>query len=217
MLLFVTVCIHSTTCGSHYAIDIDSFFRCHRYLVNQVKSRFSCASATSDARVRAAGSLRGPARAARPCCAIVPPLKQGARVYSRPAHRNPRGFHRGLPGLGEGGRGGSKRRNAPAYWTGTPNPPVAKPAAREMKRKKKRPNRPTHRGNAKKSHTGSEFRSGHETKITDPSGSLTVPALLRLGTGRAACRRPLEETTIDFRTTSERSESGSIVKQETRT
>ena len=84
------------------------------------------------------------------------------------------------------------------YWTGTPNPPVAKPAAREMKRKKKRPNRPTHPENAKKSHTGSEFRFGQETKITDPPGSLTVPTLLRLGTGRAA------DGPIDFRTTSER-------------
>ena len=94
---------------------------------------------------------------------------------------------------------------------GRPNPPDAKPAAREMKRKKKKPNRPTHPGNAKKSHTGSEFRSEQETKITDPSGRLTVPTLLRLGTGRAA------ESPIDFRTTSERSESGSKVKQEIRT
>jgi hypothetical protein len=36
------------------------------------------------------------------------------------------------------------------YWRGRPNPPDAKPAAREMKRKKRRPNRPTHRGVTKK-------------------------------------------------------------------
>ena len=46
--------------------------------------------------------------AARPFRVLAPEKhtvqsKQGARVSSRPAHRNPRGFHRGLPGLGEGG------------------------------------------------------------------------------------------------------------------
>jgi len=45
-----------------------------------------------------------------------------------------------------------------------PNPPDAKPAAREMKRKKNRPNRQTHPGNAKKTHTGSEFRYGQGRK-----------------------------------------------------
>ena len=45
------------------------------------KAPVLCAANKSDARVHAAGFLRGPARAARPCCAVVPPLKQGARYY----------------------------------------------------------------------------------------------------------------------------------------
>ena len=44
------------------------------------KAPVLCAANKSDARVHAAGFLRGPARAARPCCAVVPPLKQGARA-----------------------------------------------------------------------------------------------------------------------------------------
>ena len=43
--------------------------KCHRYLCNQVKSRFSCASAKNDARVQAAGFLRGPR--ARHVCAVL--------------------------------------------------------------------------------------------------------------------------------------------------